>query len=114
MNKSEIKITIDLDKEMMPQLIQWEAESPEGIQKRNSKAMLLSFFDEETLETFKIDLWTKKLQIAEMDRLMYNSLKALTETYFKATKNESLANQMHSFVHHFGKSTGIIKEETEG
>jgi len=110
--KSVIKIEVELDENKQPENIVWQADSQEGVQERESKAMLLSFFDKETLETFKIDLWTNKLQVAEMDRLMFHTLRALSDTYFTATKNEELANQMRSFVDHFGKSTKIIPTES--
>lgn len=109
--KSEIKIEIGLDEKQQPESIYWEADSDKGIQRRESKAMLLSFFDKESLETFKIDLWTTKLQVAEMDRLMFHTLRALSDTYYNATKNEELSNQMRSFVDHFGKATKIIPNE---
>lgn len=112
MKKSEIKIEVELDDNQRPSKIVWEAEAKEGTTKRNSKAMLLSFFDTESKETFKIDLWTSELQIAEMDRLMFNTLKALSETYFTATKNEELSNHMRSFVQYFGEKTQIIPKST--
>lgn len=108
MKKSEIKIAVELDENKRPVRIAWEADGPEGKVIKESKAMLLSFFDKETKETFKIDLWTSELQIAEMDRLMFNTMKALSETYFTATKNEELSNHMRSFVQHFGEQTKII------
>jgi len=107
---SEIKIQVVLDEKKTPKQMFWEAQGPEGDEKREVKAMLLSLFDKETLDTFKIDLWTTELQIAEMDRMMYYSLKALADTYFKATKNHELSNQMQQFVEHFGKSTKILAE----
>ena len=109
--KSEIVITVELDAEKQPVDITWTAESPQGPQTRKSKAMLLSLFDKENLETFKIDLWTKDMQVAEMDRLMFHTLRALTETYHTATKNDELASHMKSFVDHFGKYTKIIPQE---
>ena len=111
MKTSEIKIAVSLDENNHPSKIIWNAPGNDGLQTRESKAMLLSFFDKETLETFKIDLWTNDLQIVEMDRLMFNTLKALTESYFKATQNQELANQMRSFVQHFGRETKIINPE---
>ena len=109
--KSNILIEIGLDKDKNPESIEWTAEGADGEQKRPSKAMLLSFFDKESLETLKIDLWTKDMQVAEMDRLMYNTLKALADSYFNATKNEALSNQFKSFAHHFGVTTKIIQGE---
>jgi len=110
MKESEIKITVTLDAENQPIDLKWTAEAQAGNETRQSKAMLLSFFDKETLETFKIDLWTMDMQVAEMDRLMFHTLRALTDTYHKATNNSELAGQMRSFVDHFGKFTKIIQE----
>lgn len=109
--KSVISIEVNLDDKNIPNKISWTAASPNGPETRECKAMLLSFFDKETLETFKIDLWTTEMQIAEMDRLMFHSLKALAEAYFNATRNEELSNHMRSFVQHFGEFTGIIPKE---
>lgn len=111
--KSVISIEVNLDENNVPDKIEWTAASPDGPVRRESKAMLLSFFDKETLETFKIDLWTNDMQIAEMDRLMFHSLKALAEAYFSATRNEELSNHMRSFVQHFGEFTGIIPKDKE-
>ena len=111
--KSDIKITVELDSKKQPEKITWSADSPDGVQTRESKALLLSFFDKASLETFKIDLWTNDMQIAEMDRLMFHTLRALTDTYYKATKNEELSNHMRSFVDHFGEFTSIIPKEPE-
>lgn len=109
--KSIISIEVSLDDKNIPNRIAWTAASPEGPVTRESKAMLLSFFDKESLETFKIDLWTTEMQVAEMDRLMFHSLKALSEAYFKATNNEELSNHMRSFVQYFGEFTGIIPKD---
>lgn len=109
-NTTKINIKVELDETKTPSHIEWSTDSNEEEIARSSKAMLLSFFDRESLETYKIDLWTKDLQLAEMDRLMFNTLKALADTYFNATKNEDLSNQFRSFVHHFGKNTGIINK----
>ncbi|MGA0232405.1 MAG: gliding motility protein GldC [Saprospiraceae bacterium] len=109
--KSVISIEVSLDEQNIPNKINWTAASPEGPVTRESKAMLLSFFDKENLETYKIDLWTTEMQIAEMDRLMFHTLKALSEAYYKSTNNEELSNHMRSFVQHFGEFTGIIPKE---
>ncbi|MBT8229588.1 MAG: gliding motility protein GldC [Bacteroidia bacterium] len=107
-NQSEIKIEVSMDAQKRPSKINWTADSPDGPVSRSSKAMLVSFFDEETKETMKIDLWTNEFQLAEMDRFMFHTLNALTETYFKATGNQELSNHMKSFAQHFGEFTGII------
>jgi len=106
--QSEIKIEVSLDDNKRPESIRWTADGADGPVSNNSKGMLVSFFDANTKETFKLDLWTNELQVAEMDRFMFQTLRGLTETYHKATGNTELSNQMRSFVQHFGEKTLII------
>ena len=70
--------------------------------------MLLSLFDKDHKDTLKLDLWTPEMQINEMDKFMYQTLKALADTYFKATKNRDLANEMQKFVMYFGEKTEVL------
>jgi hypothetical protein len=39
-------------------------------------------------------------------------MKSLTETYFRATKNQKMASAMQQFVQYFGEETGIIPKES--
>jgi len=70
--------------------------------------MLLSIFDRESMETLKIDLWTKDMQVIEMDRFFFQTLRAMADTYYKATQNAQLANEMQRFVQYFGEKTEIL------
>lgn len=79
----------------------------------NGKAMLLSIFDADTLETIKIDLWTSDFQVQEMDRFVFQSLRSLADTYYKATKNTELASEMQSFIQHFGLKTEILADNSD-
>lgn len=113
-NQSNITIQVGLDDDKKPIDIQWIAEDdPEGKKLKNAKAMFVSFFDRETKETLKIDLWTPEFQVQEMDRMMFQTLAALTDTYFKATNNNQLAGAMQQFVRYFGEETGVIKKAAE-
>ncbi len=110
--ESEIKIKIGLNDAKFPEKIRWMAtDNPEGDRWHESKAMLLSFFDKKTSETMKIDLWTSEMQVFEMDRFMYQTLRALADTYFNSTKNAALANEMVKFVQYFGEKTEITGKQ---
>jgi gliding motility-associated protein GldC len=105
---SDINIKIGLNEEKHPVRIDWEAsDNPNGAQV--AKAMLLAFFDEETKDTLKIDLWTDEMQVMEMDRFFFQTLRGLADTYYRATQNNEMATQMQHFVSYFGEKTGIIK-----
>lgn len=110
-NNSKIEIDVLLDEKAHPSDIEWSADNNGSKMKQNAKGMLLSFFDRDSLETMKIDLWTNDMQVNEMDRFVFQTLRAIGETYFKATQNTELANDMQRFVHYFGEQTGIIPKE---
>jgi gliding motility-associated protein GldC len=106
---SKINITVGLDGQNVPVSIDWMSEDgPTAGKSQPGKAMLLSLFDKESLDTLKIDLWTKEMQVKEMDRFFYQTLRALADTYFKATQNQDLAAAMQSFVQYFGEQTEMI------
>ena len=111
-SKDTITIDVSLDENKHPVGIEWNSTAnPEGTPSQECKAMLLSLFDKAHLDTYKIDLWTSEMQVAEMDRFMYQTLRALSDTYFKATRNQALANDMQRFVQYFGEETEIIPKD---
>jgi len=108
---SEIKINIGLNEGNMPVKIDWQAEDhPDSKAPKECKAMLLSLFDKDSKDTLKIDLWTTEMQINEMDRFFYQTLRALSDTYFKATQNQQMASDMQKFVQYFGEQTKILQK----
>lgn len=109
---SEIKIKIGLNKEKMPVKIDWQAEGgPAGSNPTEAKAFLLSIFDKNSRDTLKMDLWTKDMQVNEMDRFFFQTLRGLADTYFKATQNQELATDMQKFVQYFGEQTEVLPKQ---
>jgi gliding motility-associated protein GldC len=109
---SNIDIEIGLNENKHPESIKWKStDNPNGTEYTEAKAMMLSIFDKEYKDTFKIDLWTTEMQVVEMDRFFFQSLRAMADTYHRATQNTQLANDMQLFVDYFGKQTGIIVED---
>ena len=105
--KSLIEIEIGLNEDKMPETIQWRSDdNPNGKDFTECKAISLALFDKDYKDTLKIDLWTTEMQVIEMDRFMYQTLRSLADTYFRATNNQQLANDMQLFVDYFGKQTG--------
>ncbi|MBB4077539.1 gliding motility-associated protein GldC [Lewinella aquimaris] len=112
--KSRITVDVGLDGQNMPVEMKWSAsDNPNGNKPQECKAVLLALFDEKSKETLKIDLWTKEMQVLEMDRMFYQTLRGLSDTYFRATQNKELANQMQQFTFYFGQATGAIPKEDE-
>ena len=112
---SDIVLKVGLDDKNNPTEMKWQAQdNPNGMEPQSCKAILLSMFDEENKDTLKIDLWTSEMQVAEMDRFMYQTLKGLADTYLRATNNLDLSNEMQQFVQHFGERTDLIpKSDSE-
>lgn len=109
---SRIAIEITLNEDKIPSAIHWLAtDNPAGSEPKETKAFLLSLFDKETKDTLKIDLWTKDMQVAEMDRFFYHTLRALGDTYLRATGNKELAGDMQRFVRYFGEQTEIVPKD---
>ena len=110
---SQIKIRIGVDDKNVPEQIKWDSTDGPAVGKtQEAKAMLLSLFDRDSKETLKIDLWTKEMQVMEMDRFFFQTLRALADTYFKATQNAQLATDMQKFVQYFGEQTEIIPKSS--
>lgn len=108
---SEIVIRVGLNEQNIPVHLEWESSDGKEAGKRHAaKALLMSVFDRETLDTLKIDLWSEDFQVMEMDRFMFQTLRGLADTYFRATQNKDLALAMQQFVAFFGEQTGIIPQ----
>lgn len=107
--KQQINIEVGLNKDKLPVEIKWKSsDAPPSVPMQNSKAFLMSFFDRESRDTLKLDLWTMDLQVEEMDRFMFYTLRSLADTYFRATQNRELSEQFQQFAHYFGEKTKIV------
>ena len=108
-NQSEIKLQITLNDQNIPEQIDWMAtDNPNS--GSTCKAFLLSLFEKDSRDTLKIDLWTEDMQVVEMDRFIFHTLRSIADTYQKATNNLTLANEMQKFAQYFGEKTEILKK----
>lgn len=107
-DKSQIILEVTLDENKIPAAIHWQAEDgPEGVVKQEVKAFLLSLYDGNAGETLKIDLWTKDMQVHEMNRMIYFTLKSLADTYSRATQNKELSTDMRRFSDYFAEKAEL-------
>lgn len=90
MKKSEIKFTITLDDQNVPEKINWDAtDNPnEGLEE--AKCISISVWDHFHKGTMKIDLWTKDMPVNEMKRFVIETLGGLGETIMTATGDEKM------------------------
>ncbi len=108
--KTEIKFNITLDENSMPESIEWSAtDHPEdGIQR--SKTLMLALWDGEEKNTQTIDIWTKDMQIDEMHSHFFQRLLTLAESYYRATGNPFVVNEMRTFCENLGEKTQVWEE----
>jgi len=100
MKKSEINITVTLDDANVPEQITWNAtdsqDDPEvGNGRSQSKAMSLSFWDDQQKNTLRIDLWTKEMPVNEMKRFCIDAIGGLAQTTLNATGDAFMAQEMN-------------------
>lgn len=109
---SDITLRVGLNAENVPMKIEWSASDRNDGQLEECKAMAVALFDKEHRDTLRIDLWTKEMQVVEMDRFVYQILRSLSQTYLRATQNKELAEDMAKFAHYFGERTEIVPKTT--
>jgi gliding motility-associated protein GldC len=92
--KSEIKFTITLDEQNIPDQIHWEAtDNPnEGIEE--AKSISIAVWDHFHKGTMKIDLWTKDMPVDEMKRFVIETIGGLGETLLSATGDRKMAGDI--------------------
>lgn len=107
---NQIRINIELDDNKFPVKMTWSSnDSTLDQPEPECKAMLLSLFDKDYKDTYRIDLWTKDMQIPEMDMFMYYTLKGLADTYFNATKNTELASAMRQLADYMAEKNKLFE-----
>lgn len=115
MKKSKIEIEVTLDEDQVPSEIRWKADDGTAGDFKPVKGIFLSLFDEKSEETMKLDLWTKEFRVDEMDKFVFQALRTMADSYYKATNNGDMANHMVQFAQFFGTETGLLKpENSEG
>ena len=101
MQKSTITIDVILDKDKIPEQINWKAESSTADEGQRAKAMMLSFWDGADKSALRIDLWTKDMMVDEMADFFYQTIMSMADTYHRATHQQELVDDMKNFAKDF-------------
>ncbi|MDC6365840.1 MULTISPECIES: gliding motility protein GldC [Flavobacteriaceae] len=99
---SEIKLTVGLDENRVPEELTWTAQDG-GIESEEAKAMMLSVWDSKHKESLKIDLWTKDMPVDEMKIFFHQTLVTMSDTFMKATQDEKMTATMKDFCDYFAE-----------
>lgn len=110
MKKSTINFEIELDKENIPERIEWNAtEKPED-GPSDTNAISVSLWDTGQKNTMRIDLWTKEMPVDEMKRFYVDCLGGMAQTILNSTGDEFMASQINELcdklVEHLKKEAG--------
>ncbi len=107
--EAEISLKLQLNEEDVPEKILWKASESEEQGERQCDAMFLSLWDRKENNTLTIDLWTKSMQVKEMNTHYYFTIMKMADTYEKATNNKEVAEKFREFANDFA---GSVKEFT--
>ena len=101
-NKTEIKLSIELDENRVPEKLVWSANEG-GIDNEESKAFMLSIWDGNEKTTKCIELWTKDMPIDEMKIFFHQTLLSMSDTFQRATGDEKKSARKKDFCDYFAE-----------
>jgi gliding motility-associated protein GldC len=111
--KSTISIQVELAEDKMPESIQWKAPDGGVPEWQKAKAILMGLWDGGEKSAMRIDLWTTKMMVDEMNDFYFQTLFGMADTYARATRNTELAEEMKAFAKTFAKKAGDALEKSE-
>lgn len=108
--ETEVKFSIRLDDQHMPERISWTAtDGPQG-EGDAAKSMMIALWDGEEKNTLSINLWTKDMQVDEMHTHFFQILLNLSDTYHRATQNPFVREAMQQFCMDLADKTRAWEE----
>jgi len=103
---SEIKITVGLDENHVPEKIHWKA--TDGGIDGLCNAFMLSVWDQKEENTLRIDLWNKEMKVDDMKRFTHQTLATLADTFERATGEKKAAKMLTDFSRKFAEELKLI------
>lgn len=107
MKTSEINFKVTVDENYLPVDIKWEAN--DAGEHGNSKSVMIALWDAKENNTLRIDLWTKDLSVDEMKKFYIQNIMTLSDTYIRATSDDTTANEVKALITAVGKKLGVMQ-----
>ena len=104
--KKEIKFTIELDENNIPDKMEWNASDKES-DSEEIKALMLSIWDPKENLCKRIDLWTKNMYVEEMKMLYFQTIMTMADGLERATGEVEAASEMRKFGNTLAKKLNI-------
>ena len=101
MKKAEIKLTIELDDNNVPEKITWESTDSKAKEALAVSSFMLALWDHNYKNTLRIDLWTKEMPVDEMKRFFYESLQTMGDSFLRATGETNIIEDLRDYCAHF-------------
>ncbi len=107
MKKAEIKVTVELDEQNVPERMLWESTDSANQEQVPVKSLMMAFWDHNYKNTLRIDLWTKDMPVDEMKRFFYETLQTMGDSFLKATGEQNIVEDLRDYCAHFADKMGI-------
>lgn len=108
--KSEIKVNVELDENMVPEKLEWKASESEIQKGENVQAACIAVWDEKEMLAKRVDLWTKDMKLDDMKIFFYQQLMGMADAFQRATSEEESAQQLRKFANEWALDMNIIKQ----
>ena len=106
MRQTQISINIELDDNHIPEKMTWNAQDG-GVENQETKATMISVWDDKKFEALRIDLWTKDMPVDEMKRFFHQILVSIGHTYERATSEDDVAQWIGEMAEEFAVKSAI-------
>ena len=110
MKTAEIKLTINLDDNNVPQNIMWESTDSQTKEALPVKSMMLALWDHNYRNTLRIDLWTQDMTVDEMKRFFYETLQTIGDSFLRATGEKNIVEDLRDYCAHFAEKMEITQQ----
>lgn len=106
MRKTTITIDVELDENHIPEKMTWNAQDG-GIESQETKATMISVWDDKAMEALRIDLWTKDMPVDHMKRFFHQIIISLGHTYQRATGEDDVTEWIENMAEEFAIKSAI-------
>lgn len=105
---SKIEFKVGLDENKVPEQMTWSAEDG-GVNNEETKALMISVWDNASKDTLRMDLWTKDMPMDEMKQFYHQTLLSMADSFERATNDAKMSATMRDFCDYFAEKLELKK-----
>lgn len=99
---SEIRLAVTMDDDGVTG-IEWQADDSPEPGTHRADAMVLALWDPVARNAMRIDLWTKGLNVDDMNDFYFQTLLSMADTYQRATNDKVITAEFKLFAQRFAE-----------